>query len=332
MSIQDEFDFIQNIRPKQLFGKNVIVGIGDDAAVIKPTIDSEQVVCIDTMVEDIHFKKSTMRPFDIGYKSVAINLSDIAAMGAIPKYFLVSICIPSNWNQNELYEIYEGMKSIANEYQLDLIGGDTVSSKNQLVVTVTVIGEIEKGKAVLRSQAKPGDVVFVTGTIGDSAAGLYLLLQERKNNLSKEDYQFLTLRHQRPTPRVNVGRFISQLKRACLNDISDGIASELNEIAKASHVSILIYQDLLPLSNSLKSFHHDMKYKWVLFGGEDFELVGTTSKDSFELLKQYCEKEGVRLTQIGEVLHSKSVGVTINSDGKHEILQKGGYNHFKKGD
>jgi len=332
MSIQDEFEFIQNIRPTQKYRKNLVVGIGDDAAVISPAENYEQVICIDTMVEGIHFTKSTMSPFDVGYKSVAINLSDIAAMGAIPKYYLVSISIPQSWSQNELYELYEGMNEIANEFRLDLIGGDTVSSKHQLVVTVTVIGEVEKGKAVLRRQAKPGDVVFVTGTLGDSAAGLHLLLHQEKNSITNDDYQFLAFRHQRPSPRVKVGREVSKLERASLNDISDGIASELNEIAEASNVSILIHHHLLPLSDSLQKFQYEFMYDWVLFGGEDFELVGTTSKESFEVLKQACEKEGIQITQIGEVLHSENVGVIINVNGKHEVLQKRGYNHFKKGD
>jgi thiamine-monophosphate kinase len=331
MSIKDEFQFIQKISPKELFHTNLRVGIGDDAAVLQTEENYEQVVCMDTMIEGIHFTKQTMRPFDIGYKSLAINISDMAAMGAIPKFYLVSIAIPKSWNETEILTIYEGMDAIAQRYKMDLIGGDTVSTKNDLVISVTVIGEVEKGKAVLRSQAKPGDIVFVTGTLGDSAAGLHLLLH-KCSDFPHHDYKFLISRHQRPSPRVNVGRIVSQLGRASLNDVSDGLASELNEIAEASGMTIVIHKEFIPLSQSIKNFSDDVIYNWALTGGEDFELVGTISPIHFKELKKKCEKEGVPITEIGEVHPPQSDFVIIERDGRHEVLNKNGYNHFKKGD
>lgn len=331
MPVQDEFQFIQSIQPTRQFHGELFVGIGDDAAVYTPRKGFQQIVCMDTMVEGIHFLRKTMKPFDIGYKSVAINISDIAAMGGHPKYYLVSVAIPPDWHEKELLEIYEGMNDAAKRFQVDLIGGDTVSIDKRLVVTVTVIGEIEHGKARLRSDARPGDVVFVTGTLGDSAAGLYLLLNKGNFHLPENDYTYLVSRHQRPVPQVEAGKLISDLERASLNDVSDGIASELNEIAEMSKLQIIINKDLLPLSDSIRLMPVEKQYEWALSGGEDFELVGTTSKNSFEILKEKCEKRGIRLTKIGEVLEGDPM-VYLKEKDKCQRLLKKGYNHFQKGD
>ncbi|KKI90944.1 thiamine monophosphate kinase, partial [Bacillus sp. SA1-12] len=243
----DEFDFINKLKPKQLFQKHVKVGIGDDAAVYEPSANTNQVVCVDTMVEGVHFLKSLSTPTEIGYKALAVNLSDIAAMGAIPRYYLVSISIPSGWGEEELLGIFKGMEELAEAYQLDLLGGDTVSTHDKLVITVTVIGEAESHVETLRKHARDGDIVFVTGTIGDSAAGLAVLLNQL--TLENKSFQnYLVHRHKRPTPQIQAGRLISTLHRASLNDISDGLASELHEIAEASQVGVMINEIDLPIS------------------------------------------------------------------------------------
>ncbi|WP_243292901.1 thiamine-phosphate kinase [Bacillus sp. FJAT-47783] len=331
MSIKDEFQFIKRICPSHTYNRSLKVGIGDDAAVYEAENDYDQVVCMDSMVEGVHFTKNTMSPFDIGYKSLAVNLSDLAAMGAIPMYYLVSIAIPETWNEHELYAIYDGLNSIAKEYSADLIGGDTTSSKGGLVITVTVIGTVESGKALLRSSAKPGDIVFVTGTLGDSAAGLHLLLTEsadRKN----EDHVYLLVKHQRPIPRIQVGRQLVQYDRACLNDISDGLASELHEIADESNVSIQVRDVNIPLSSSIKIFPEEQQKKWALTGGEDFELVGTLSPHDFIHFKEACKQKGMKITKIGDVIARQENGVIYIQNGLERSLHKSGYNHFKKGD
>ncbi|ASS90004.1 MULTISPECIES: thiamine-phosphate kinase [Aeribacillus] len=330
MSIQDEFEFIRSIRPAHYFHEGLVVGIGDDAAVYTPNKGFQQIVCTDTMVEGVHFLRKTMEPFDIGFKCLAVNISDIAAMGGIPKYFLVSIAIPSRWHEKDLQSIYKGMADAAEKYKVDLIGGDTVSIADHLVITVTLIGEVERGKAQLRSSARPGDVVFVTGTLGDSAAGLHLLLND-EFNLPEDDYQYLVSRHRRPKPQVKAGRIISEVDRASLNDISDGIASELNEIADMSNVQIVVHKDLLPLSDSIQLLPLEKQFEWAITGGEDFELVGTTSKHSFEVLKKKCEQEGIRITKIGEVFEG-SPSVYLQEKNIRKRLLSKGYNHFKKGD
>lgn len=329
MSIQDEFQFINKVRPSYLHNSTIKVGIGDDGAVYETSSEYDQVVCQDSMVEGIHFTTKTMSAYDIGYKCLAVNLSDIAAMGAIPKYCLVSIAIPKHWAEQELSALYDGLKELANQYKVDVIGGDTTSSMSGLFLSVTVIGVVEKGRAILRQTAQPGDVVFVTGTLGDSAAGLNILLESVKDTYSKDE-EFLIHRHQRPVPQIGIGRKLVHFERACLNDISDGLASELHEIAESSQVSIRINRDKIPLSRAIQNFDESKKWTWALTGGEDFELVGSLPPSDYELFKQQCEREGVHISDIGSVLPKGEHPVLILEEGKEHPLQKGGYNHFKK--
>ncbi|WP_226671306.1 thiamine-phosphate kinase [Metabacillus litoralis] len=325
----DEFDFINKVKPSKTYHKQVVVGIGDDAAVYKPTESFNQVICVDTMVEDVHFLKHLSSPKEIGYKALAVNLSDLAAMGAVPLYYLVSIAIPTTWTESELIELYLGMDELAELYQVDLIGGDTVSTSAKLIITVTVIGEVEAHVKTTRNSAKDGDIVFVTGTIGDSSAGLSVLLEEI-DQIDPTIENYLINRHKKPTARIEVGRIISQLERASLNDISDGLASELNELSEASEIGIIINEEDLPISEELLSLHDrfDIK-KWALFGGEDFELVGTTSQDAWEKLKHNCLECGISITKIGYVTKKHDNVLLRNKNDQVIELKKSGYNHFK---
>ncbi|NTU28216.1 thiamine-phosphate kinase [Bacillus tequilensis] len=324
----DEFDLIHSITPRTIHHFSVDVGIGDDAALYTAKHGVQEIVCVDTMVEDVHFKLHYSSPEDIGYKALAVNISDVAAMGGIPKFYLVSLAIPSKWTKSEIKEMYEGMNELAKLYHMDLIGGDTVSTADKLVVTVTVIGEVEKGQACLRSLAKPNDIVFVTGEIGSSAAGLSLLLGETHPQSAFVETDYFIHRHKRPEPRVSVGRLCSSFKRASLNDISDGLASELNEIAEASCVSIEIDDGMLPVHSDLHKLDSAWK-EWALFGGEDFELTGTVSGADWEVLKQECEMRQLPITKIGHVREKTESNVILKTDKTSMTLEKKGYNHFK---
>ncbi|WP_096155863.1 thiamine-phosphate kinase [Bacillus sp. FJAT-45066] len=325
MSISDEFQFIKKIQPNNLFHKEQIVGIGDDAAILTVENSYDQVICVDTMVEDVHFAHSTMDSYSIGYKALASNISDIAAMGGIPLYYLVSITIPPHWDENSLIEIYKGMEKLAVDFQMDLIGGDTTSSSSKLVLSVTVIGKVEKGKRLLRSNAKQGDVVFVSGTLGDSAAGLDLLLKSVKD---QEPYTHLIRAHQQPSPRVELGRILSSYERVSLNDISDGLASELLEITEASHVNIYIEEKSLPISQHVLDYNKSNALKWALTGGEDFELVGTISSEDWVKLLHICKEKNIDICKIGQVVDGTGK-VFLKRDGKVEELEKSGFNHFQ---
>jgi thiamine-monophosphate kinase len=328
MSIRDEFEFIKNITPKQGLSKDVVVGIGDDAAVVRAYHGTDLIACTDTMVEEVHFKRDTMSPFHIGYKALAANISDVAAMGGIPSFYLVSIVVPKSWSENELIDIYKGMDALAAKHKMVLIGGDTVSTKGPLVVSITVLGRVEQGKCLKRSDAKPGDIVFLTGTVGDSAAGLHILLSEKTNN---ESFHYLINRHQMPTPQTAAGEILHSFHRVSANDISDGVASEAREIAEASHVDLVINESLIPLSNEIMMFGREQAIKWALYGGEDYELIGTTSPDQWEKIEQKFKQDKLSITKVGEV--RKGSGKAYLKTPIQVIeLGKLGYNHFKHGD
>ena len=325
ITILDEFAFINQIKPTVHHQPHLIKGIGDDAALYETSSNMEQIICMDTLVEDVHFSNKTMSAFQIGYKALAVNISDIAAMGGIPTFYLVSIAIPESWSEQDILAIYEGMASLAAVYKMDLIGGDTVSTKSSLMITVTVIGQTEKQKHLLRSSAKPGDILFVTGTLGDSAAGLELLLSQGKEHPFSSDEAFLVNRHQLPQPRVDIGRELIDLERVALNDISDGIASEANEIAEASQVSMVIEAESIPISKQLLAYKGEVSLELALFGGEDFELIGTMTE------AEWMQCNDSRLTKIGTVIESTTnPKVFINQNGEMTTLEKKGYNHFKK--
>lgn len=328
MSIHDEFSFIDSITPQKYRQEHLVVGIGDDAAQYIGNSDVEEIICMDTMIEEVHFTRQTMQPFHIGYKALASNISDIAAMGGIPNFYLVSIAIPKDWSEAELLDIYKGMEELAERYQMDLIGGDTVSSKHNLVITITVIGRIQKGQRLLRKNAKVDDIVFVTGSLGDSAAGLQLLLDHGLDYSFSKNEQVLVQKHQMPKPRVNIGQVLSEYPRVALNDVSDGIASELNEIAYASSVTIMIEADKLPRSEEIKSFSQAEQLHWMLYGGEDYELVGTVSKENWLDIEEECKQKNYKITKIGYVTEGPAQ-LLMKQNGQCSLIQKQGFNHFK---
>ena len=272
-----EFEFIEKIKPSYYRNSSVIKGIGDDAAVVSPPNGYELVIASDTMVEDIHFSFEYMQLSDIGFRVLAANLSDLAAMGARPLYYAVNIAVPSTYSDEQLTDLYVGMNELAQKYKLDLIGGDTVSA-NELVITISVFGKVLPNRKRLRSYAQTNDIVFVTGNLGEAAYG-YDLLQ---SNFLLENY--FTNRHKRPIPRIDFVELTDSVIRMSLNDLSDGLASELNEIAEASQATIVIHWDDLPIHSKMTNIEIEQLKKYVLSSGEDFELVGTCSPTEWDCL------------------------------------------------
>lgn len=318
----DEFTFIDSIKPKAYQRASLIKGIGDDAAVFRSP--SDIVTTVDTFVEDIHFSLNTMSPYHIGYRVLAANISDLAAMGAKPAFYLVSIAIPKSWTQSSLQAIYKGMKDLASIYHMDLIGGDTVSSK-QLVISITALGYVPKNQARYRSHAKPGDIVFATGTLGDSRAGLEILLHQG-------DYQnkaYFIKRHRMPNPRVSFALELRELDRVALNDISDGVANESNEIAEASQVKLILNEEKLPTSEAFWQFSEEEQYKWKLAGGEDFELLGTVAEENWKKVQKAAEETDTPVQQIGYVSEAESPCVLLKIKEEYKQLTKSGYTHLK---
>ncbi|MFC7393532.1 thiamine-phosphate kinase [Scopulibacillus cellulosilyticus] len=322
----DEFSLIKSIEPKEQRHQELIKGIGDDAAIYSTENNFEQIVCMDTMVEGVHFTKATMTPYHIGWKALAANISDIAAMGGYPDYYLVSLAMPAEWS-GDIKEMYRGMEDLSALYQMDLIGGDTTSTKNGLVVTITAVGHTDKRRHYLRSSAKPGDQVFITGYLGESAAGLALLQKEID---IKDQYarRQLIESHQKPMPQVEAARLLGKIPcRYAVNDISDGLASEANEIAEASGVTITINYQSLPVSKPLMFLEPSDRKQFMLSGGEDYQLLITAPEENSEELIEIFQQHHINLTKIGIVTEGCAEVYLIDEDNK-TLLKKSGYNHF----
>lgn len=319
----NEFQFINKIKQKTYKQSSLIKGIGDDAALFREQVD-DIVIAKDTFVENVHFSSKTMSPFHTGYRSLAANVSDLAAMGASPLYYLVSIVIPNYYKEDDLLSIYDGMKYLAYQYEMDLIGGDTVSGNN-LIITITVIGKVDQYRVRYRHTAEVGDIVFVTGTLGDSRAGLHIL----QHHLNLQDKAYFINRHRMPNPRVRFTQSIKHIERITLNDVSDGIATEAYEIAKASNKSLILIDEQVPTHPSLRQFKIEQQNEWKYFGGEDFELLGTVSKDDWKNVEKSANELNVPVSRIGTVTSRKEHFVYIERKSQLRPLMKRGYMHLK---
>ncbi|MBU7315824.1 thiamine-phosphate kinase [Paenibacillus sp. SM 69] len=316
----------------------VETGIGDDAAVVRASSDSRWILTCDTMTEDIHFKRVTMRDVDIGYKAMASAVSDIAAMGGTPRYALVALSMPKSTPVERVRAMYDGLYECANRYRVVVAGGDTTSCIGGVTLTVTVIGETEPDKALLRSAARLGDVVFITGITGDSAAGLEWLLGKNKPSEEWDDdpelkrYPGLIRAHCRPEPQIEAGELLRRSGFChALNDVSDGIASEAWEIAAASNIGIDLIEDRIPVSGELLEYASKQgkdPLDYMLYGGEDYQLIGTAPAEHAVELQMQFKEAGLPLYLIGYV-HGEHSGVRlVRSDGSAVSLAKRGYNHF----
>lgn len=330
MKIKDvgEFGLIDILKQDTIYNPaTVVVGIGDDAAVLLPTPRHLQLLTTDMLVENVHFDVNTTLPLQLGYKSMAVSFSDIAAMGGKPCNAVVSIALPQQIDVEFIINLYQGMKEICREFDVNIVGGDTVASHHEIVINVAVIGEVDPGRLVRRSGAKVGDVVAVTGTLGNSGMGLVLLSQGQW-----EDYSFawpLVTAHLTPKPLVKQGQQLGKLGATSMNDISDGLASEINEVAAASKVGIHIDQTKLPLSKELLSAAELFKLSAVdcaLYGGEDYQLLFTMNQEDFAKLT--AANVGINFTAIGEVVNKQEV-ILIDQEGRSSVLEPKGFNHFR---
>lgn len=300
----------------------VVVGIGDDAAVLDGRSGFQWVVTCDTMVRDIHFKPETMTYEAIGYKAMASNISDLAAMGATPRFAVVALSVPAAMETELLRELYDGLYACAARYGVAVVGGDTTSCPRDMTVSVTAIGEVETGRALLRSGARPGDAVFVTGPLGLSAAGLHLLLAAGRSAYDTaelpEGRRQLVQAHQFPQPQAEAGRLLvrSGLGRS-LNDVSDGLASEAWELAEASGCVIELDEALLPVEPALADYAGQTgldPLELMLYGGEDYSLTGTVRGEDAEALQALFAGEGLNLHVVGRVLADGKTSVFIGPE------------------
>lgn len=307
----DEFEKIRTI--KTLLGptsERVLLGIGDDAAIVQPPREN-LLLCTDAFVEGVHFDLAYASAADVGYKAVASTLSDIAAMNGVPLYLLLSIAMSPDTPDSFLKKLYEGARSLAREFNIDIIGGDLTVSKRDLFIDVVAVGEAKT--PAKRSGARPGDSVYVSGTPGLSAAGLQALRSRTRTSISET----LSNAHLRPRPRFDL---LPDLQPHAMIDLSDGLSSELHHIANASDIHIAIDSDRIPLHSEAiaEVGSRDKALDLAFSGGEDYELLVTTT----QIL-------GEGWTWIGSV-HEGFAGVSVKDlDGAIRPLVASGYNHFK---
>jgi thiamine-monophosphate kinase len=312
-----------------LSARGVRIGIGDDAAVVgAPGEETDWLLAVDTMVEGVHFRFDTMGDADVGYKAMAACISDIAAMGGRPRHALVSVSVPPHWTPERMMSLYDGLYACADRYGVAVVGGDTTSAPAQLVVSVTVTGLVRAGAALRRDAARPGQRVFLTGPVGLSAGGLHGLLQPE----APRPPALLVRAHRRPEPHVRAGLLLAErgFGRA-LNDVSDGLANEAWEIAEASGVRLALRQADLPLSGELSSYARRCGLQpldWMLYGGEDYVLLGTIDAADEAAARRVFREAGLPFFVIGDV-EKGPPGVWLETaTGQRRAVPKRGYNHF----
>jgi thiamine-monophosphate kinase len=364
-----EFDFIERIRRQELarldiqnsssliahrsplvtHRSSLITGIGDDAAVIRQRAGLDTVVTTDLLVEGVDFRleRDWTSARALGHKALAVSLSDVAAMGARPRFCLLSVGVPRvRWRGNFLEEFYRGVRALAERHGVQLIGGDTSRTPERVVIDSIVIGEVRRGRAVMRSGARAGDQIFVTGALGGAAAGLKLLesravRESRPDSKAKVKQKVeqpqakltraergLVERQLRPTPRVEWGVLLGEQRLAtALIDLSDGLSSDLAHVCRESGVGARVEAALLPIEPLLQSTAsgEDELLALALDGGEDFELLFTVRpRNASKLPREVC---GVPATRVGEVTSERGK-IRLVHDGQARALRPGGFEHF----
>jgi len=320
-----EFSLIERIRLlTEQSRDDVKFGIGDDAAVLAVPAGQELAVAIDTLVEGVHFPRGTAAA-DIGWKALAVNLSDLAAMGASPAWALLALTLPEP-DQTFVEGFAEGFAQLAKPHRLALVGGDT--TRGPLSISVAVHGFVAPGKALMRSGAKVGDAVLVTGTLGDAAAGLHALA----NRFPVDDQRsgardVLVARLNRPTPQLAAGSALRDLAHACI-DISDGLIADLRHICTASGLGAEIDAALMPLSPALMTIYDDASaLQFALGGGDDYELCFTVPMNRLANVQSDLSRLGCGVTRIGRIVEGSGVKVR-GADGQWLESGQAGWDHF----
>jgi thiamine-monophosphate kinase len=313
-----EFDIIARYFTRRLARRDVLLGVGDDAAVLDTPPDRKLVVAMDTIVEGVHFPRET-RAEDIGYRVLAVNLSDIAAMGARPVWMTLSLSLPSA-DERWISGFASGLFELADRYNVALVGGDTV--RGPLVATVQIAGWVETDRWLTRAGAKAGDLLFVSGTPGEAAAGLAVIQNRIEGGPSGA---WLRRRFLRPEPRLELGRGLRTIVGAAM-DVSDGLLTDIGKLCEASDCGAVIDIDALPASPPMRELFDDAAcVDYQLGGGDDYELIFTASSDQARDLAQL--REAHTFTQIGFITAER--GVRCQRHGQSFQTKHSGYDHFK---
>ncbi len=344
LSALGEFGLIDKIRKSTTRpGPSVLIGIGDDAAVLKIPASASLLATTDMLIEGVHFDLAYTDFYSLGWKSAAANISDIAAMGGIPRFCLTSLGIPPTASVEQISEFYRGLNGLLAAHRTALVGGDTCSSPRGMTACVTLLGEIERKNVISRGGAKPGDRIFVTGTLGDSAAGMELLKsgarsqepgarsRESKSAIRnpKSAVAQLIQKHLRPEPRVEWGRKLALSRCAhAMIDVSDGLSSDLGHICQQSGTGAVIEAGEIPLSLPLRknaAYLSKPPLQYALSGGEDYELLFAVPPAKIKKLLSL----GLPAAEIGEITAARKMLIK-DGRGKTSLLVPMGYNHFAR--
>ena len=306
----------------------LIHGIGDDCAVIAPAPGEHQVVTTDMLVEDVHFNLSWHPPYELGRKTIAVNLSDIAGMGGLPQYVFISIAIPDRIEHSWIMKWFAGVRSIIEEFDCCLAGGDTVRGAS-LSISVTVIGTVEKDYALLRSSARKDQSIYVSGQLGSAAAGLLLFQMNRADLLEVDISKPFVQRHLNPSPDVNLASALAASGFVTsMQDISDGIATDLAHICRASGLGAVVEESLLPHHPDLPEISDRLGYSTtdlMVSGGEDYHLLFTIEEGCETELELFMAGRGFSVYRIGKTVAGKAVNLHVS--GKYRDITFRGFEH-----
>jgi thiamine-monophosphate kinase len=329
MDLQEigEFGFIRRIKKKFSFSSTVPIGMGDDTAAILPSGNKYLLLTTDSLLESVHFDLSFSSFYQIGCKAVSVNVSDVAAMGGVPRYFLISLGLNKRVDVGDLDRFYRGIQKGARESGTELIGGNTAFSKGPFFISLTMVGEVPRKEVVKRSGAKVGDALYVTGTLGSAAAGLEIL----KKGISPKLFPQLVRQYQTPKARWREGRLLSKKAIAsAMIDLSDGLAPDLSHLVEESGVGAELNLKDIPMIPSLRRYALQSGRKaveYALRGGEDYELLFSVPQNKIRKLESCIQDRFIRATRIGTITEG---GLTARIEGKLQRIEPQGYDHFKR--
>jgi len=327
-----EFGLIERLTAGLPQPTDVIVGVGDDAAILDTGGDELVVATCDAQVEDTHFRLRHAHPQDIGRRALAVNLSDIAAMGARPRFALISLLLPPMLDVAILDGIYAGLRAEAAQYNVALVGGNIARNAERLIIDITLLGTGMRDRLLRRDSAEPGEVVMVTGSLGSAAAGLLVVEDEQlAAKIPPESLVGVLAAHRTPTPRVAAGQWLAQHGVTTGIDVSDGLAADIAHICKASGVGVNIEAESLPIQPEvamIATLAGRQPQDLALFGGEDYELLFTAPTDRADVLAQELFiATGIEATAIGTM--SKGTDLTLFRQGKSSPLHPTGWDHLR---
>lgn len=328
-----EFGFIERIRRGCVINpRGIVKAIGDDAAAFRTEAGHLTLVTTDLLVERVHFLRDATSGYNLGYKALAVNLSDIAAMGGTAGNAFVSIAIPEDCTLDYIEDIYRGMKFLAAQYEVNILGGDTTGSTRDLIINIAVTGTVLENEALYRDAARAGDVILSDGFLGDSRAGLHLLLNRIKAD--KPYLEALLNAHLLPRPSLIEGRFLAGRPgiHAAI-DVSDGLSSDLGHILRESKVGARLFSDRMPVSPALEQFCRQFGFdpvEYALAGGEDYTLLVTVDPaGADELVRNFSAVFQRPLYRIGDIA-DQGIFELVETGGNTRTIVPSGWNHFKK--